>query len=141
MAHTPNAYCNICNPFQYANDIMSDPVKRTAHIQDTTNLHEAIKTGTLPAIAFAKPDGIADGHPASSKLDIFEGFVAKIVNELQDNNELWESTAVFVTFDEGGGFYDSGYIQPLDFFGDGPRIPMIVVSQVLARRKDLPHLR
>ena len=73
----PNAYCNICNPFQYANDIMSDPVKRAAHIQDTTNLHEAIKTGTLPAIAFAKPDGIADGHPASSKLDIFEGFVAR----------------------------------------------------------------
>jgi len=31
--------------------------------------------------------------------------------------------------DEGGGFYDSGYIQPLDFFGDGPRIPLIVVSQ------------
>jgi len=129
VAHQPNAYCNICNPFQYANDIMSDPVKRTAHIQDTTNLHEAIKTGTLPAISFAKPDGIADGHPASSKLDIFEGFVAKIVNELQDNRELWESTAVFVTFDEGGGYYDSGYIQPLDFFGDGPRIPMIVVSK------------
>src|SRR4029077_20414223 len=30
--------------------------------------------------------------------------------------------------DEGGGFYDSGYIQPLDFFGDGPRIPLIIVS-------------
>ena len=35
VAHTPNAYCNICNPFQYANNIMSDPVKRAAHIQDT----------------------------------------------------------------------------------------------------------
>ncbi|VVD29915.1 protein of unknown function [Paraburkholderia dioscoreae] len=32
------------------------------------------------------------------------------------------------TTDEGGGYYDSGYIEPLDFFGDGPRIPMIVVS-------------
>jgi phospholipase C len=30
--------------------------------------------------------------------------------------------------DEGGGYYDSGYIQPLDFFGDGPRIPLIAVS-------------
>jgi phospholipase C len=30
--------------------------------------------------------------------------------------------------DEGGGYYDSGYIQPLDFFGDGTRIPTIVVS-------------
>ena len=30
--------------------------------------------------------------------------------------------------DEGGGFYDSGFIQPVDFFGTGPRIPMIAVS-------------
>src|ERR1700692_310680 len=37
-------------------------------------------------------------------------------------------TAFIVTFDEGGGYYDSGYIQPLDFFGDGPRIPLIIVS-------------
>jgi phospholipase C len=35
---------------------------------------------------------------------------------------------VFITFDEGGGYYDSGYIQPLDFFGDGPRIPLLIVS-------------
>jgi phospholipase C len=35
---------------------------------------------------------------------------------------------VFVTFDEGGGYYDSGYIQPLDFFGDGTRIPLVFVS-------------
>jgi len=41
---------------------------------------------------------------------------------------LWGSTAIFVTFDEGGGYYDSGYIQPLDFFGDGTRIPIIAVS-------------
>jgi len=33
-----------------------------------------------------------------------------------------------VTVDEGGGYYDSGYVQPLDFFGDGTRIPLIVVS-------------
>ena len=33
-----------------------------------------------------------------------------------------------MTFDEGGGYWDSGYIQPLDFFGDGTRIPTIVVS-------------
>ena len=41
---------------------------------------------------------------------------------------LWNDTAIFITFDEGGGYYDSGYVQPLDFFGDGTRIPLIVVS-------------
>jgi phospholipase C len=41
---------------------------------------------------------------------------------------LWKDTAIFITFDEGGGYYDSGYVQPVDFFGDGTRIPLIVVS-------------
>jgi phospholipase C len=47
---------------------------------------------------------------------------------LNANPQLAAETAVFITFDEGGGYYDSGYIQPLDYFGDGPRIPLIAVS-------------
>jgi phospholipase C len=35
---------------------------------------------------------------------------------------------VFITFDEGGGYYDSGYVQPVDFFGDGTRIPLLIIS-------------
>jgi len=54
--------------------------------------------------------------------------VKKIVNLVQANHDLWDSTAILVTFDEGGGYWDSGYVQPLDFFGDGTRIPAIVVS-------------
>jgi phospholipase C len=122
-----NTYCNICNPFQYTTSIMTNPAGR-AHLQDTTNLYQAIKGGTLPAVSFVKPDGWLDGHPSSSKLILFEGFVKKIVNEVKANPTLWASTAIIVTFDEGGGYYDSGYIQPLDFFGDGTRIPTIVVS-------------
>ena len=49
-------------------------------------------------------------------------------------------TAIFITFDEGGGYWDSGYVQPLDFFGDGTRIPMIVVSQLQQGRPHLAHL-
>jgi phospholipase C len=122
-----NTYCNICNPFQYTNSIMRSASGR-AHLQDTTNLYQAIKTGTLPAVSFVKPDGWLDGHPSSSKLDLFEGFVKKIVDGVQANAELWKSTAIFVTFDEGGGYYDSGYVQPLDYFGDGTRIPLLIVS-------------
>jgi phospholipase C len=127
-ANPYNAYCNICNPFQYATDIMTNPAQREAHIQDTSALYEDIDVGNLPAVSIVKPSGFVDGHPASSKLDLFEGFVKKIVKGVQANQKLWQSTAIFVTFDEGGGYYDSGYIQPLDFFGDGTRIPLLVVS-------------
>ena len=51
-----------------------------------------------------------------------------IVDKLTSQPALFKDTALFVAFDEGGGYWDSGYIQPLDFFGDGPRIPFIVVS-------------
>ena len=122
-----NTYCNICNPFQYSTSIMTSASGR-AHNQDTSVLYDAIAKGTLPAVSFVKPDGWLDGHPASSKLNLFEGFVKKIVDGVQANPKLWASTAIIVTFDEGGGYYDSGYIQPLDFFGDGTRIPTLVVS-------------
>ena len=122
-----NTYCNICNPFQYSTSIMTNPSTR-ANLQDTTALYAALKNGNLPAVSYVKPDGWLDGHPSSSKLNLFEGFVKKIVDGVQANPNLWQSTAIIVTFDEGGGYYDSGYIQPLDYFGDGTRIPTLVVS-------------
>jgi len=122
------AYCNICNFESYSSAIMGDPVQRAAHIKDATDFFAAVDNGTLPAVSFLKPDGLIDGHPASSKLDLFEGMVKKVVDHLNANPVLMAETALIVTFDEGGGYYDSGYIQPLDFFGDGPRIPLIVVS-------------
>jgi phospholipase C len=122
-----NTYCNICNPFLYATSIMTSPT-RAKHNQDLLNLYHGIKKGQLPAVSYVKPDGWLDGHPASSKLNLFEGFVKKIVDMVQANQELWASTAIIVTFDEGGGYYDSGYVQPLDYFGDGTRIPALVIS-------------
>ncbi len=55
-------------------------------------------------------------------------FLQDLIDQVKTNPELWRSTAIFITTDEGGGYYDSGYIQAVDFFGDGTRIPMIVVS-------------
>jgi phospholipase C len=107
---------------------MGDPALREAHIGDTTELYEDIDINNLPAVSVVKPSGFTDGHPASSKLDLFEGFVKKIVNQVQAHPKLWAEAAIFVTFDEGGGYYDSGYIQPVDFFGDGTRIPLLVIS-------------
>jgi phospholipase C len=127
----PNSdqYCNICNGFHYQTRFMTNAALRSAHIKDTTDLYADIASGNLPAVSFVKPSGWVDGHPASSKWNLYEGFVKKIVDAVQSNPKLWATTAIFVTADEGGGYYDSGYVQPLDFFGDGTRIPMIVVSK------------
>jgi phospholipase C len=121
-------YCNICNPFLYETAIMTSAAQRQAHLADVPNLEADIRSGNLPAVSIVKPDALLDGHPASSKLNLFEAFTRKIVEEVQHNPELWAHTAILITEDEGGGYWDSGYIQPLDFFGDGTRIVSIMVS-------------
>jgi phospholipase C len=66
-------------------------------------------------VFYVKPDGTMDGHPASSKWDLFEAFADNIIQLAQGNKEQWKDTAIFVTDDEGGGFYDSGFIRRSTF--------------------------
>ena len=124
-----SGYCGICNAFQYSASIMTDPNQRAAHLKDITgDLYPAIASGNLPAVSFVKMDGGLEGHPGSGKVSLLEEFIQDLVNRTQANPELFADTAIVVTFDESGGLYDSGFIQPLDFFGDGPRIPLLVIS-------------
>jgi phospholipase C len=122
------AYCQICNPFQYATSIMGNPAQRAAHVKDTSDMITAIRNNTLPAVSIGKPDGLLDGHPQTSKIDLFEAYVQNILDTLEANPHLKAETAVFITWDEAGGYYDSGFVQPIDFFGDGPRMPLLVLS-------------
>ncbi|HJS90849.1 MAG TPA: alkaline phosphatase family protein [Steroidobacteraceae bacterium] len=124
----PGAYCNICDPFLYSKQIMTDPALRRNNV-GLKDLYADIRHQSLPAVSIVKPDDLLDGHPASSKVDLLEGFVQKIVDTVRATPGLWKDTAIMITFDEGGGFYDQGYVQPIDFFGDGTRVPLIVVSR------------
>jgi len=133
---TPD-FCGICDPMQYSASIMTNPALRADTQHDSGQFIADAEAGTLPAVSFLKP-GDDDGHPGYSTLAGFENFAARAIATVQSNTALWKSTAIFVTFDEGGGYYDSGFIQPVSFFGDGPRVPMIVVSPY-ARRGFVDH--
>ena len=112
---------------QYASSIMTDPAKRANTEHGLDDFDSEATAGTLPAVTFLNP-GDDDGHPGYSTLAAFEQFTTHAIDEVQNNPRLWANTAIFVTFDEGGGYYDSGYVQPVSFFGDGTRVPMVVVS-------------
>ena len=133
---TPD-YCGICDPMQYSTSIMTNPALRADTQHDSNQFIADATAGTLPAVSFLKP-GDDDGHPGYSTLAAFENFTARAIAAIQNNKALWATTAIFVTMDESGGYYDSGYIQPVSFFGDGPRVPMIVVSPY-ARRGFVDH--
>ncbi|HEX8004805.1 MAG TPA: alkaline phosphatase family protein [Trebonia sp.] len=120
-------YCGICDPMQYSASIMTNPALRKNVQHGLSDFLAAARSGTLPAVSFLKP-GDPDSHPGYSTVAAFESFLNTAISAVQSNKAEWRSTAIIITEDETGGYYDSGYIQPVSFFGDGPRVPLIVVS-------------
>ncbi|ATQ70363.1 MULTISPECIES: phospholipase C [Methylosinus] len=122
-----HSYCGICDPLTGYKQIMTRKLQE-AKLQNYGNFLQDIKDGTLPAVSFVRPFEYLAGHPANSNNELYEQFVDSLIKRVKSNRAIWDDTAIFVTYDEGGGYYDSGYVQPVDFFGDGTRIPLIVVS-------------
>jgi acid phosphatase len=119
-------WCSICNPLQYSKNIMTTALHD--RIEDVSEFYRDSRIGELPEVSFVRPYEPYSGHPGNSAVSAYEYFVLNIANEIISKPQLFATTAIVVTLDEGGGYYDSGYIQPLDFFGDGTRIPMLVIS-------------
>lgn len=136
----PNAttaeYCGICDPFTGFKSIMTTSLK--ANLQGMAEFYGDVAGSMLPAVSFVRPFESKAGHPADATMPDFENFVTDLVSRVQANPAVWSKTAILITVDEGGGYYDSGYIQAIDFFGDGTRIPMIAVSK-WARKGFVDH--
>jgi acid phosphatase len=130
-------YCSVCDPLIYSSAIMTGPLK--ANLQDHAALFRDIDdVYAMPAVAFVIPPNTESGHPASSTVSRYEEFLHKLIDKVQSNAALWAKSAILVTVDEGGGYWDSGYVQILDAFGDGTRIPLIAVSP-FAKRGEVDH--
>ena len=95
---------------------------------DASQIYTDIANNALPAVSIVHPQGDDDGHPGFSTLSAYENYATTLANTIISNSSLFANTAIVFTVDEGGGYYDTGYVQPIDFFGDGPRIPAIVIS-------------
>lgn len=120
-------YNTIGDPLNASANIVGNPALK-ANLQGLSSFYADVETGTLPAVSFVVPKNLDSGHPGYSAPARYEVFLKTIVDKVKANPKLWQDTAIIITTDEGGGYFDSGRIQPLDFFGDGPRIPLIVVS-------------
>ena len=121
-------YCDICDPFTHSTAIMTGPLKK--NLVSLAELDRDLASDqSMPAVAFITPPNPESGHPAYSYAARYEAFIKELVAKVQAHPDIWNSTAILVTTDEGGGSYDSGYIQILDFFGDGTRIPFLAISR------------
>jgi hypothetical protein len=99
-----------------------------AHLQDETQFFADLADGNLPAVSFVKPIGADNEHPGYASELRGQQHVADIVHAVQ-NSPDWAHTAVIITYDENGGRWD--HVSPPganDGWGDGTRVPAIVIS-------------
>ena len=107
-----------------------------ANIEDLSQFFVDAKAGTLPSISWISPNGEDSEHPPA-KVSVGQSYVTKIVNAAMQSPN-WNSTAIFITWDDWGGFYDHVVPPRIDSLGYGIRVPGLVVSPY-ARRGFIDH--
>ena len=85
-----------------------------------------VKSGNLANVSWLTPTGVSTDHPPSM-LEPAQNFVTDEVNAIM-NSSYWNSTAIFLTWDDFGSLYDHVAPPQIDTLGLGPRVPLIVIS-------------
>jgi len=85
-----------------------------------------VKTGNLPPVAWLTPPFAQSEHPPTS-MCVGENWTVQVLNALMRSPE-WSSTAVVLTWDDFGGFYDHVAPPHVDLYGLGPRVPALIIS-------------
>jgi len=86
-----------------------------------------LANGELPAVSWLIPDVEVSEHPAAASMCEGENWTVEIVNAIMRSPE-WRRTAIVITWDDFGGFYDHVPPPHVDLFGFGPRVPMLLIS-------------
>jgi len=124
-------------PFNYFARFAPGTTERERHLKDYTDMVAAIENGTLPAVAFYKPQGVLNQHPGYADVLSGDEHIAALIEKIKAS-ALWPSTAIIVTYDENGGFWDHVPPPKGDRWGPGTRIPTIIVSP-FAKRGYVDH--
>lgn len=113
-------------PFVYFANY-ADGAPGRAHLKDEAEFIAAAQAGTLPPVAFVKPDGVDNEHPNYTNVIKGEAHARSLIEAVR-NGPSWRDTAVIVTYDENGGFWDHVSPPPGDKWGPGTRVPTLVIS-------------
>ena len=114
----------IWNPLPWFDTVKSD--HQLGNIQDVSKYYAAAKNGTLPAVTWVVPSGEVSEHPPSP-VSFGQSYVTSVVNAAMKSRD-WDSTAIFLAWDDWGGFYDHVKPPKVDENGYGLRVPAMVIS-------------
>jgi phospholipase C len=119
-AKTPS----IWNPLGYFDTVRND--HQTGNIQSVSKFYDAARNGALPAVSWVVPSGAVSEHP-QARISDGMAYVTSLVNAIMRGPD-WSSTAIFLAWDDWGGFYDHVVPPKVDLNGYGLRVPGIVIS-------------
>ena len=117
-------------PFNYyaAFDPATHADARAAHLKDfDADFLTQAAAGTLPSVAFYKPQGNLNQHNGYANITDGDAHIADLVAKLKASPQ-WKNMLIVITYDENGGFYDHAAVPKADRFGPGTRIPAIIIS-------------
>jgi phospholipase C len=125
---------NIWNPLPSFTDVQQNG--QQANVQSVSNFLAAARGGALPAVSWVVPDQPHSDHPPAN-IEAGQSYVTNVINTVMKGPD-WESTAIFLTWDDWGGFYDHVVPPYVDVNGYGIRVPSLVISPY-ARRGFIDH--
>ncbi len=124
-----NAYqavAHICEPLNQTTGACNGAVWNTHVVSPETQFLTDVPNGKLASVTWVVPLDTNSDHP-SSRSKTGPAWVASVVNAV-GNSQYWNSTAIFVVWDDWGGWYDHVAPPYVDYMGLGLRVPMLVVS-------------
>ncbi len=124
----------IWNPLPYFDTVRQD--KQMGNVQDISNFYTAASRGRLPAVSWVMPSSAVSEHPPAL-VSAGQSYVTGLINALMQSPE-WSSTAIFLSWDDWGGFYDHVVPPQVDQNGYGIRVPALVISPY-ARKGYIDH--
>ncbi|MFI5258637.1 MAG: alkaline phosphatase family protein [Candidatus Limnocylindrales bacterium] len=125
---------SIWNPLPGFSDVKTDG--QTGNVQTVDHFLTAAKTGTLPAVSWVVPNGKVSEHPPAL-VSAGQSYVTSLIDTVMQGPD-WSSTAIFLTWDDWGGFYDHVVPPTVDGSGYGLRVPGMVISPY-ARQGYIDH--
>jgi acid phosphatase len=114
-------------PFNYFTNYAPGTQPRAEHLKDGSDFLQDVAHGTLPAVAFYKPQGTLNQHPGYAEIMTGDAHIAAVIAKIQQSPQ-WDKTLIIVTYDENGGLWDHVPPPPGDRWGPGVRIPAILIS-------------
>jgi phospholipase C len=115
---------NIWNPLPSFTDVRRD--HQLSNVQATSRFLADARRGTLPAVSWVIPDQMHSDHPPAN-VHAGQAYVTNLINTVMKGPD-WGSTAIFLVWDDWGGFYDHVVPPHIDQNGYGLRVPSLVIS-------------